>query len=62
VDGVAIALGMTPNAARSHLKKVFDKADPHRQAELAWLLARLSGWATRAQTRCGRAREGPCSR
>ena len=40
---VARALGIAPSTARSHLKHVFDKTDTHRQAELAWLLARFSG-------------------
>jgi DNA-binding CsgD family transcriptional regulator len=43
VERLAQTLKMAPNTARSHLRKVFDKTDTHRQAELAWLLARLSG-------------------
>lgn len=40
---VARALGIAQNTVRSHLKHVFDKMGTHRQAELARLLARLSG-------------------
>lgn len=40
---VAATLGMARSTAQSHLKKVFDKTQTHRQAELAWLVARLSG-------------------
>ncbi|CAH2599059.1 HTH luxR-type domain-containing protein [Rhodovastum atsumiense] len=43
LDSVADVLGMASNTARSHLKKIFDKTETHRQAELSWLLARLSG-------------------
>jgi len=39
---VAQALGIAPSTARSHLKRVFEKTDTHRQAELARLLARFS--------------------
>ena len=42
VGAVALALGIAPNTVRSHLKHAFDKTGTHRQAELAWLLARLS--------------------
>ena len=43
LGAVARVLGIAPNTARSHLTHVFDKTDTHRQAELAWLLARFSG-------------------
>jgi len=43
LGAVAQVLGIAPSTARSHLKRVFDKTGTHRQAELAWLLARLSG-------------------
>lgn len=41
LESVARALGVAPSTVRSHLKRVFDKTDTHRQAELAWLVARL---------------------
>lgn len=43
MGAVALALNIAPSTARSHLKRVFHKTETHRQAELAWLLARLSG-------------------
>lgn len=43
LGAAARTLGIAPSTARSHLKQVFDKTDTHRQAELAWLLAQLSG-------------------
>jgi DNA-binding CsgD family transcriptional regulator len=36
-------LGIARSTAQSHLKHIFDKTDTHQQAELAQLLARLSG-------------------
>ena len=39
---VARALGIGQGTVRSHLKKVFEKTDTHRQAELAWIVSRLS--------------------
>ena len=40
---IAAALGVARSTVQSHLKQVYDKTDTHRQAELAWLVARLSG-------------------
>lgn len=41
VPAVAVALGVSATTVRTHLKSVFDKTGTHRQAQLAWLLARL---------------------
>ena len=41
VPGVAAALGIGRTTARFHLQAVFQKTGTRRQAELAWLLARL---------------------
>lgn len=40
---IAAALGVARSTVHSHLKRIYDKTDTHRQAELAWLVARLSG-------------------
>lgn len=43
LEAAARALGIARSTARTHLRSAFGKTDTHRQAELAWLLARLSG-------------------
>ena len=40
---IAAVLGVARSTVQSHLKRIYDKTDTHRQAELAWLVARLSG-------------------
>ncbi len=42
LGAAAAALGIAPSTARSHLKRVFEKTNTHRQAELTWLLGRAS--------------------
>ncbi len=45
VDAAAPALGVAPTTLRWHLRRVFEKTDTRRQAELARLLARLESLA-----------------
>lgn len=36
--------GIARGTARTHPRTILGETEAHRQAELAWLLARLSGW------------------
>ena len=44
VAAVAAALGIGQGTVRSHLKRVFDKTQTNRQAELAWLVSSVGKW------------------
>ncbi len=43
LPAVAAARGIAPSTARSHLRRVFEKTGTHRQAQLARLIAQLTG-------------------